>query len=161
MLFRSDTWSDDELGRRRLWHHEAVNMPNAPKRSCMVGGCTGYAEHHGRCGPHAAPLLRLRARERMQEAGRHWYFTARWKALRLAVLSQSPLCVICSTRDYRPMPATEVDHIVPHRGSAVLFWDRSNLQPICSPCHDRKSQEERGGRVARLPKVDGGGGSNL
>lgn len=124
----------------------------------MVSGCSGYAEHHGRCADHAAPLLRLRARERVQEAGRRWYFTPRWRALRLVVLRQSPLCVRCVARDNRPVPATEVDHVVPHRGSAVLFWDRENLQAICSPCHDRKSQEERGGRVARLPE---GGGSNL
>ena len=35
-----------------------------------------------------------------------------------------------------------VDHIVPHRGDSNLFWDRNNWQPLCKPCHDRKTGRE-------------------
>ena len=38
--------------------------------------------------------------------------------------------------------ATVVDHIIPHRGDRILFWDQNNWQPLCKPCHDRKTGEE-------------------
>jgi len=41
--------------------------------------------------------------------------------------------------------ATIVDHIKPHRGDMVMFWDSSNWQPLCKPCHDRKTAREDGG----------------
>ena len=37
---------------------------------------------------------------------------------------------------------TVVDHIVPHRGDQKLFWDKSNWQPLCKACHDRKTWRE-------------------
>jgi 5-methylcytosine-specific restriction protein A len=38
--------------------------------------------------------------------------------------------------------ATIIDHIIPHRGDKRLFWDRTNWQPICQACHDRKTWAE-------------------
>jgi 5-methylcytosine-specific restriction protein A len=35
-----------------------------------------------------------------------------------------------------------VDHVVPHRGDAILFWDRANWQSMCKPCHDTKTTRE-------------------
>jgi 5-methylcytosine-specific restriction protein A len=43
------------------------------------------------------------------------------------------------------MPASVVDHIVPHRGDMALFWDRSNWQAMSKLCHDRKTARENGG----------------
>lgn len=40
------------------------------------------------------------------------------------------------------MAATVVDHIIPHKGDQYLFWDRSNWQPLCKLCHDRKTATE-------------------
>jgi len=42
-------------------------------------------------------------------------------------------------RDGRTNPASVVDHIIPHRGVAALFWDQSNWQSLCKRCHDRKT----------------------
>jgi len=36
-------------------------------------------------------------------------------------------------------PATVVDHIVPHRGDPILFWDEKNWQPLCKDCHGVKT----------------------
>jgi 5-methylcytosine-specific restriction endonuclease McrA len=37
--------------------------------------------------------------------------------------------------------ADVVDHILPHRGSRKLFWDRNNWQPMAaSPCHSSRKQ---------------------
>lgn len=60
----------------------------------------------------------------------------RWQRARLSYLNAHPLCVTC-----RPLTvgATVVDHVVPHRGDDELFWDEANWQPLCKPCHDRKT----------------------
>lgn len=45
--------------------------------------------------------------------------------------------------------ATVVDHIVPHRGDPVLFWDERNWQPLCKRCHDAAKQSEEKTGVVR------------
>jgi 5-methylcytosine-specific restriction protein A len=40
------------------------------------------------------------------------------------------------------VPATIVDHVVPHRGDQRLFWDQGNWAPACKSCHDRKTARE-------------------
>jgi 5-methylcytosine-specific restriction protein A len=32
------------------------------------------------------------------------------------------------------------DHVRPHRGDARMFWDETNLQTLCKPCHDTVKQ---------------------
>ena len=46
--------------------------------------------------------------------------------------------------------ATDVDHIVPHRGDARLLYDENNLQSLCKSCHSRKTATEDGGFGNRL-----------
>jgi 5-methylcytosine-specific restriction enzyme A len=69
-------------------------------------------------------------------------YGARWQKARKLFLSAHPICRRCE-KDGRLTPARVVDHIVPHRGDAVLFWDRSNWAPMCTPCHDRKTGSGR------------------
>jgi 5-methylcytosine-specific restriction protein A len=38
--------------------------------------------------------------------------------------------------------ATVVDHVVPHRGDAALFWDEVNWAALCKRCHDAKTARE-------------------
>lgn len=60
-------------------------------------------------------------------------------------LKQFPLCKLCLDVGVTTA-ATVVDHVTPHRGSAVLFWDRSNWQSLCKHCHDSVKQRiERNG----------------
>lgn len=119
-------------------------MPTRARRACLQPGCGGYAETLGRCAAHAAPIVQAREAARRTEAGRRWYYTARWRRLRLAVLRAEPLCRRCWTRDQRPVPATDVDHVEPHRGDPRRFWRLGNLQPLCAACHWEKTAEERG-----------------
>ena len=124
-------------------------MPTRPKRACLERGCLAYAETIGRCAEHAAPILRERQRrDRADEPGRRFYHTTRWKALRAAILRAEPLCRACAAQG-RPEPATEIDHVLRHRGSAALFWMQANLQPLCATCHIAKTIRER--RDARRP----------
>ncbi|HFN4071356.1 TPA: HNH endonuclease signature motif containing protein [Pseudomonas aeruginosa] len=65
----------------------------------------------------------------------------RWQQARARFLAKDPLCRSCSEAG-RVVEATEVDHIIAHRGDQALFWDESNWQPLCKPCHSAKTQEE-------------------
>lgn len=70
--------------------------------------------------------------------------SSRWRKLRAAVLRDEPLCRTCGAL------ATEVDHIVPvAEGGEEL--QRDNLQPLCHPCHARKThlESQRGKRRPR------------
>lgn len=70
---------------------------------------------------------------------RGWYALARWSSLRESQLSAEPLCRHCAAAG-RTTPATDVDHVTPHRGDPALFWDSRNLQSLCKACHSRKTQ---------------------
>lgn len=63
-------------------------------------------------------------------------YTGTWDKARRAFLRRNPRCARC------PAPATVADHIEPHKGDAVRFWDRDNWQPLCGPCHNRTKQRE-------------------
>ena len=91
--------------------------------------------------PHPSrgkPLVEIR-RGTARERGYTW----EWEQARLAHLEASPLCVHCE-REGRLIPATVVDHVIPHRGDKALFWDRDNWQSLCAPCHSRKTWGEEG-----------------
>jgi 5-methylcytosine-specific restriction protein A len=65
-------------------------------------------------------------------------YTRKWEQARKAFLASNPTCA-CGA------PATIVDHKTPHRGDLKLFWSRSNWQPMCVPCHGRKTVRQDGG----------------
>lgn len=70
---------------------------------------------------------------------RHRLYGATWRAARAAYLAQHPLCAECA-KDGRTTIAVDLDHIQPHRGDRGLFWDSSNWQGLCRPCHTRKTR---------------------
>lgn len=73
-------------------------------------------------------------------------YTSAWQRAREGFLMSHPLCVMCSAEG-RTTAASVVDHIKPHRGDQVLFWDKANWQPLCKPHHDSdKARLERGTR---------------
>jgi 5-methylcytosine-specific restriction protein A len=111
-------------------------MPTAPPLPCPVPGCPSSRP----CAAHDA--ARARARRELRPVWDGWYRLARWTnktwGLRARVLRASPLCVVCRASG-RVVPATQVDHIVPHRGDPALFWAFENLQALCDPCHSAKT----------------------
>jgi len=72
-------------------------------------------------------------------------YTRQWEKARLAFLREHPLCVHCEAQGF-VTAATDVDHRIPHRGDQALFWNVANWQPLCRPCHSRKTRAE-GGRT--------------
>lgn len=71
-------------------------------------------------------------------------YGGKWQRARLAYLFKHPCCVHCLARDVIE-EATVVDHITPHRGDMVSFWDSSQWQALCKPCHSVKTAAEEGG----------------
>lgn len=69
--------------------------------------------------------------------------------MRLAQLSAEPLCRFCLEAE-DVTAADVVDHVKPHKGDEVLFFDALNLQSLCKPHHDGTKQRlERGQNVVR------------
>lgn len=68
-------------------------------------------------------------------------YNHQWRASRLAFLAKNPLCVHCLAEGITTL-ANVVDHIIPHKGNQTLFWDMSNWQALCTPCHNRKTAKE-------------------
>lgn len=75
------------------------------------------------------------------------YNSLAWKRLRAAQLAEHPLCRVHLELG-RTVVAIIVDHVKPHRGSEVLFFDADNLQSLCKLCHDAHKQRlEKTGAV--------------
>lgn len=110
-------------------------------RPCNYPFCHKYAEQGGYCMEH----YQLRERTRQKSSKRKRYKGAiaynnnRWSRARISYLMNNPVCAICGK------PATEIDHIIPHKGDYELFWNVDNWQPLCHSCHSRKTVLEDGG----------------
>jgi 5-methylcytosine-specific restriction enzyme A len=87
----------------------------------------------------AREVKRVLDRQRPSAARRG--YGPRWRRARAAFLARHPLCAACRVQG-RLVPATIVDHVVPHRGDQKLFWDETNWAPACKPCHDAKTARE-------------------
>ncbi|WCK77575.1 HNH endonuclease [Agrobacterium fabrum] len=85
---------------------------------------------------------------------RRMYKTARWQRLREAQLDAEPLCRFCLAIE-DVTEATVCDHVKPHRGDEVLFYDPGNLQSLCAPCHDTLKARIERGQQAVVIGVDG------
>jgi len=99
---------------------------------CAQPGCPALVAS-GRCATHAIsrPLA-------TRGAGHVWYGSLRWRLLRATVLREQPFCRSCRAAGRQVLTA-EIDHITKHDGDPRLFWERSNLQGLCKPCHTRKT----------------------
>jgi hypothetical protein len=68
------------------------------------------------------------------ETIKRMYDSTRWRRARTVFLADNPLCNKC-LQSGRDTASTVVDHITPHAGDAVRFWDRDNWQALCATCH--------------------------
>nr|WP_318223722.1 HNH endonuclease [Paraburkholderia terrae]MDW3655162.1 HNH endonuclease [Paraburkholderia terrae] len=120
-------------------------MPQRPQRPCRRPGCgTLVVARHGLC-PEHLKLAQRQTDENRASSGERGY-GSRWRRARETFLRRHPLCECAECRaQHRLLPATVVDHKVPHRGDMRLFWDQSNWQSMSKTCHDRKTATEDGG----------------
>lgn len=126
-------------------------MPRAAPRPCTYPGCGALVDGGGRCDKHRAQIRR--EVDERRGSSRERGYSGAWEKARAGYLRCHPLCVRCSERGLI-IPATVVDHIRDHKGDPALFWDESNWQALCKPCHDRKPKK-------MVTSVSEGGRSNL
>jgi 5-methylcytosine-specific restriction enzyme A len=90
------------------------------------------------------PFPKVRTPDNRPNSAQRGY-SWKWQQARAAYLAQHPLCVECE-KEGRLVPAVVVDHVTPHRGDYVLFWDSEhNWQSLCSLHHNQKTARERVG----------------
>lgn len=109
------------------------------KEICRKQGCNNLADKRY-CEQHTH--LNEYGQQRGSAAERG--YDHKWRQARKIFLNQHPLCAECG-RDGKLGEATEVDHIIPHRGDKYLFWDRMNWQGLCKSHQSRKTVKEDGG----------------
>lgn len=115
-------------------------------RFCLYHGCKvrivsgSYCDQHGK-------RREQESRGSSTARGYDW----KWRTQALAFLAEFPLCgmrpggklpvmSVCRTEGL-VTAGKQVDHVVPHRGDQMLFWDREgNWQTLCAECGARKSQ---------------------
>ena len=117
-----------------------------PLRKCKYPGCRMLTSE-GWCPAHKPKVARKES-----AAWHHLYTDPRyhWAERRTDQLIREPFCRECAKRDLR-VPATDADHIVPHRGDVFQFMT-GQLQSLCRSCHSCKTMQEMNQRngAARL-----------
>lgn len=115
---------------------EVFGVPRFPDHPCSHPGCPRLVPSGRKyCDEHQA----LHPEEIRSASARG--YGRRWQKASKAFLHRNPLCVQCAKQG-RYVKATVVDHVIPHRGDPVLFWDQNNWQALCKPCHDKKTGME-------------------
>lgn len=112
-------------------------MPVKARKACAKQGCRNLTDKGQFCAEHTtAKPFQFKNKEQIEKnrpsstrRGYDW----RWRNYRKSYLRRNPICAVCGS------PATIVDHIEDHKGSSAKFWDKSNHQSLCKPCHDRKT----------------------
>ena len=120
-------------------------MALKPLKPCNAPGCGALVRGARYCARHEH-LTQTLAKEQEQQRGTSASrgYDYKWQRSRKGFLAKHPLCVHCE-RLGKVAAATDLDHIVPHRGDMVLFWTRANWQGLCHSCHSRKTAQEDGG----------------
>jgi 5-methylcytosine-specific restriction endonuclease McrA len=69
-------------------------------------------------------------------------YTARWTDASAKFRIANPLCHGCKALGIVE-PSRVTDHVLPHKGNMIVFWDTSKWQPACYWHHDavKKMQE--------------------
>ena len=126
--------------------NQGYRMPIAPQRVCACGSLN--CDKHKRQTP-SRDNARIYDKQRADDPLRRFYFTARWRRVRGAILRRDPFCKIaklCLQRYQRVMPSAEVDHITPVREGGAMY-DPENLQGACNACHSWKTATEQGAKT--------------
>lgn len=103
-------------------------------------------------------MARLPDRRSAEATGyRKLYKTARWRARRMHQLAEEPLCRSCAKAG-RITAATIADHVEPHRGDPIKFFE-GELQSLCDAepwrCHSKVKQSEERLGFSKAVGADG------
>lgn len=117
-----------------------TTMAQTALHVCNKCGCHRLT-HNTYCELHQH--LKRQYDDHRESASKRGY-NGRWRKASKTYLLSHPFCIRCLQQG-KYEKATVVDHITPHKGNQLLFWDRNNWQPLCKQCHDRKTATEDGG----------------
>ena len=120
-------------------------MPMMPKTHRVLGQPT--------------PISRARDDYRRRGTRQEQGYTNEWLRAAADFRKRHPLCAMCLKRG-KVRPCQCVDHIVPHEGDPVLFWDEDNWQSLCNRCHNGpKRRMEEAARRSRKSLAPAGAAS--
>ena len=119
------------------------------KHPCSYPGCP-LLTTESLCEVHKKPERKKDDDSRGTSAERGYNSRSREEA-RKRFLGRYPLCVEC-LKDNRVTTAQIVDHVIPHKGDHILFWDENNWQSLCKRHYDIKTAKEDGKEIAGLQK---------
>lgn len=85
---------------------------------------------------------------------RNSLYGRKWRKRRAQFLSENLYCSMCKKTGKTTL-ATVVDHIQPHRGDELLFWDQNNWQGLCSHHHNSSKAIEEIRGYSDLLSADG------
>lgn len=120
-------------------------MPTAAPKPCKQMGCRELTISGAYCAAHKRVVQKQIEVKRESSTQRGYGY--RWQQTSKGFLKAHPLCQCkdCLEGVKQLKAATVVDHIIPHRGDMMLFWNRDNWQSMAKECHDRKTATEDGG----------------
>ena len=106
-----------------------------PLKPCQRPGCGKYS-NDGSCYCAEHKRMMQAKRDAVHRKSKGGVYNSRWARASKAFLAEHPVCAVCGA------PATEVDHIIPHKKDMDLFWDSNNWQALCHSCHSKKTMNE-------------------
>jgi 5-methylcytosine-specific restriction enzyme A len=112
-----------------------------PLKPCTYPGCNKLVSH-GRCEAHIKQADKAYDKDRENEPWRQWIHSTRYRLAISIYKSEHPLCERCLKKG-KVVPAYIVHHKKPHEGNWELFWDQSNWEGVCNPCHEEEHGSER------------------
>jgi 5-methylcytosine-specific restriction protein A len=118
-------------------------MPTKPPRPCAKSNCPELTtDRSGYCIKHLKGNRQQYDKDR--GTATHRGYDARWAEYSRLYRMEHPLCVNCGKQG-RVAASHCVDHIVPVSGpDDPLFWEPSNHEALCTPCHSIKTAAEDG-----------------
>lgn len=134
-----------ENSHESLWDKglEVFDMPQKLKRPCNQPGCPELT-HDRYCPSHKKQKEERYERERGSAASRGYDY--KWQQYSKRYRKLNPLCVKCLEKG-RITPSQHVDHIKAVNGpNDPLFYEPTNHQALCQPCHNAKTiiEDKRG-----------------
>ena len=146
-------------------------MPTAPPRPCSAPGCSALVLGGGKCPACSTRTEKARGSSHERGYDRHWQKRrARFLGARCGCDGKDPgcerchgtglanaFCPDCWSESKRLVPATDVDHVIPHEGGQAdpRFFDESNWRARCHRHHSLKTVQQDGGfGRALITRVD-------
>jgi len=92
---------------------------------------------------YCTKCTKAKEKQHYKDRNKEWQhlYGSKWQRARKSFLSKYPLCAEC-LKNGVTKAANVVDHIIPHKGDAIAFWQVSNWQSLCYRCHNKKTAKE-------------------